>query len=180
MLTEATKVTKLPTPAIPVDAEGKELKQTIKKSVLDDDLNPVSTLVDDDDLIRPATAADDALTGWRSQVANAQRLTAQTVTPQNVNQQETEQLDKEASEVDQSEKDAAKALKPPVESGLDEDVEDLGKADLAEGGEDPLGDIIEGVLGIAALTVPSELEGHADLNNHNAIFSSSFQAGATA
>jgi hypothetical protein len=173
LLTEATKVTKLPTPAIPVDAEGKELKQTIKKSVLDDDLNPVSTLVDDDDLIRPATAADDALTGWRSQVANAQR-----VTPQTVNDPEVQALKKEAPEVEQSEKDAAKALKPPP-TGLDEDVEDLGKADLAEGGEDPLGDIIEGVLGIAALTIPSELEGHGDLNNHNAIFSSSFQAGVT-
>ena len=176
LLTEATKVTKLPTPAIPVDKDGNELKQTIKKSldksVLDDDIKPVSTLVDDD-LIRPVTAADDALTGWRAQVANAQRLTAQSV-----NDPEVQALKKEAPNVQKSEDDAAKALKPEP-TGLDEDIDDLGKADLAEGGEDPLGDIVEGFLGIAALTIPSELEGHGDLNNHNAIFSSSFQAGAT-
>lgn len=101
------------------------------------------------------------------------------ITEQTVDEPEVQALQKEAPEVEKSEADAAKALKPKP-TGLDEDVEDLGKADLAEGGEDIGGDILEGILGIASLVIPSELEGHGDLNNHNAIFSSSFQAGATA
>ena len=100
------------------------------------------------------------------------------ITPQTVDEPEVEALQKEAPEVQKSEADAAKSLKPET-TGLDEDIEDLGKADLAEGGEDVGGDILEGILGIASLVVPSELEGHGDLNSHNAIFSSSFQAGVT-
>tara|TARA_R110001592_G_scaffold1469_2_gene8789 strand:+ start:8749 stop:11073 length:2325 start_codon:yes stop_codon:yes gene_type:complete len=152
--------------------------QILPQQLFNPRADQVSTLVDDDDEIRPATAADDALTGWRRQVANAQRATTNQTTPQNVNDQETEELNKEAPDVDKSVEQAQKAETPPKPSGLDEDIDDLGKADLAEGGEDIGGDLLEGILGIASLVVPSALE-HDDLNSHSAVFSSSFQAGAT-
>ena len=155
-----------------------EVTQMLPQQLFNPRVDPVSTLVDDNE-IRPATAADDALTGWRQQVANAQRATTNQTTPQNVNQQETEELNKEAPEVDKSVEQAQKAETPPKPSGLDEDMDDLGKADLAEGGEDIGGDLLEGILGIASLVLPSALE-HDDLNTHSAVFSSSFQAGATA
>ena len=65
-------------------------------------------------------------------------------------------------------------------SGLSKTEELLGTADIATGGSDIIGDIAEGVLGITSLFLPSALDKSEDISSHNALFSSSFQAGATA
>jgi len=91
---------------------------------------------------------------------------------------------KEEDETQQPPKEEPKLDAPPVdedeegiESGLKKLAIGVGDADLATGGMDLLGDLAEGVLGVASLVIPSLI--HEGVNKPVSTFSSSLQAGAT-
>lgn len=103
------------------------------------------------------------------------------VTAQTLGQDASKELEKQAPLVQKSEttiEAEAKPKVPKIEGEIEEGEEALGGADIAAP-EDIFGDIGEAILGIASLVLPSALEKSEDLGNHNALFSSSFQAGET-
>ena len=104
------------------------------------------------------------------------------VTPTTLGQQAETELQKQAPLVQKSEttiEPEEKPKVPKIEADIEEGEEALGGADIAAP-EDVFGDIGEAILGIASLVLPSALEKSEDLGSHNALFSSSFQAGQTA
>ena len=109
----------------------------------------------------------------------APRLTqteTQTAEPQDPNVA----LQKQAAAVEESEKAPLVSKETELVGDLKKATTDVGDADLATGGEDIFGDVAEGVLGIASLVLPGLLEHGDNVSQHNALFSSSYQAGVTA
>lgn len=109
----------------------------------------------------------------------APRLTqteTQTAEPQDPNVA----LQKQAAAVEESEQAPLVSKESELVGDLKKATTDVGETDLATGGEDIFGDVAEGVLGIASLVLPGLLEHGDNVSQHNALFSSSFQAGVTA
>lgn len=115
----------------------------------------------------------------RTQLIKSQQLTAEQkiVTPETLGEQEEKSLSQKAQLVQKSETQIEPKA-PPIERDLGDAEKLVGDADAIQP-EDLGGDLIEGILGIASLVLPSALEKNESLTNHSPLFSSSFQAGVT-